>query len=283
MSKETQQLIRKLKRIPGVTVGNGTHPKVSYGGKVITTLPRTPSDWRSLSNAVATIKRAGIPLDYTEPKRAAHGQAPPPLPDIKKGAEVAVMAVKNGQMQKLTKQADALIAKIEQHHDMKLRDGRFTGYGVTVQLERAMVAYSDATGEDVPHRNYSTRHKDANREQHAHLGAKLVAAYAAQNRGAANKANGVAAISVKIVDYAERAWTWWEKVGYEAPERTERVEEEAVVSGSVRAVTPDGETWLPPRPADEDLHLRVLAKLAAGGMPMDEAIALAKEVREASS
>lgn len=36
------------------------HYKIFFNGQWITTLPGTPSDWRSLRNCIAPIKRAGL-------------------------------------------------------------------------------------------------------------------------------------------------------------------------------------------------------------------------------
>ncbi|OEV11952.1 hypothetical protein [Streptomyces nanshensis] len=59
--KEVRDLIRKLER-QGFTVklAKSGHYKIYKGSQLLGTLPATPSDARSLKNAVAALKRAGF-------------------------------------------------------------------------------------------------------------------------------------------------------------------------------------------------------------------------------
>lgn len=60
-SKEVKKLVKALK-IQGfeIKTGKKNHIKVYRSGRLITTLPATPSDWRSLKNAIALLKQAGF-------------------------------------------------------------------------------------------------------------------------------------------------------------------------------------------------------------------------------
>ena len=60
-SKEVRQLIKKLERQGfDVDPSKSGHYKVRKNGRLITTLAGTPSDSRSLKNAMAVLKRAGF-------------------------------------------------------------------------------------------------------------------------------------------------------------------------------------------------------------------------------
>lgn len=61
MNKDLKKLIQVL-RAQGfdVAVTKRGHHTVSKDGRYVTTLPGTPSDWRSLKNAIAKAKRAGF-------------------------------------------------------------------------------------------------------------------------------------------------------------------------------------------------------------------------------
>lgn len=60
-AKEVKKLVKALEAQGfEVKIGKTNHPKVYRDGKLITTLPSTPSDWRSLKNALALLKRAGF-------------------------------------------------------------------------------------------------------------------------------------------------------------------------------------------------------------------------------
>jgi hypothetical protein len=59
MAKEIKTLIKDFEAAGfevRLTKGN-THPKVYQGGHLVTTLPSSPSDHRSLKNARAALKR----------------------------------------------------------------------------------------------------------------------------------------------------------------------------------------------------------------------------------
>ena len=73
-SKEINQLIRQLKRVPGVTIAfsGGKHLQVRRNGVLITTLPSTPNGGcRSLDNCIAGLRRAGIDLRPRPRKKAS--------------------------------------------------------------------------------------------------------------------------------------------------------------------------------------------------------------------
>ncbi|MCI1748561.1 MAG: hypothetical protein LKI24_11000 [Acidipropionibacterium sp.] len=59
--KDINQLIRTLNHCDGVTVRRTRrHYRVYREGLLIAGLPTTPSDWRSLRNARAQLRRAGL-------------------------------------------------------------------------------------------------------------------------------------------------------------------------------------------------------------------------------
>lgn len=62
--KDITQLIRALDRCEGITVRQTRHNhyRVYRGGLFIAGLPSTPSDWRSVRNARAQLRRAGLVL-----------------------------------------------------------------------------------------------------------------------------------------------------------------------------------------------------------------------------
>jgi hypothetical protein len=55
-------LLEEVTRAGGEIEKRKRHWLVRYGGQPITTVPNTPSDYRSLLNARATLRRAGLPL-----------------------------------------------------------------------------------------------------------------------------------------------------------------------------------------------------------------------------
>lgn len=58
--KEVRDLIRRLRQQGFTVVDKGVaHPKVYKDGQLLTTLPSTPSDVRSLKNAVGKLRRHG--------------------------------------------------------------------------------------------------------------------------------------------------------------------------------------------------------------------------------
>lgn len=61
MRKDIKRLVGVLKA-QGCTVQltRNSHLKVRRDGAVIGMLPGTPSDWRSLKNSVAHLRRAGV-------------------------------------------------------------------------------------------------------------------------------------------------------------------------------------------------------------------------------
>ena len=59
--KEVKKLMKALEKQGfECEIGGSGHPKVYREGKFITSLPSTPSDWRSLKNALALLKREGF-------------------------------------------------------------------------------------------------------------------------------------------------------------------------------------------------------------------------------
>ncbi|MFE3202207.1 type II toxin-antitoxin system HicA family toxin [Embleya sp. NPDC059237] len=60
-AKDIKKLIKALEA-QGFTVvrTKGNHYKVYKGGRLITTLPFTPSDHRSILNCIAVLRRAGF-------------------------------------------------------------------------------------------------------------------------------------------------------------------------------------------------------------------------------
>lgn len=63
IANEIKELLGKLEK-QGCTIVRTRrgHYKVFLDGKWITTLAGTPSDWRSLRNSLAPLKRAGVRL-----------------------------------------------------------------------------------------------------------------------------------------------------------------------------------------------------------------------------
>lgn len=61
VANETRELLGKLEK-QGFEVirTKKNHYKVFKDGQLVTTLPGTPSDWRSLRNCVAVLKKAGF-------------------------------------------------------------------------------------------------------------------------------------------------------------------------------------------------------------------------------
>lgn len=59
MSKEIRAIVRAFEAegFDVVTKPGNNHPKVYRDGHLVTTLPSSPSDWRSLKNAQATLRR----------------------------------------------------------------------------------------------------------------------------------------------------------------------------------------------------------------------------------
>ncbi|QCV96503.1 hypothetical protein [Acidipropionibacterium acidipropionici] len=62
-NKDVTQLITRLSRQEGITVRRTSknHYRVYRDGLMIAGIPATPSDWRSLRNAKAKLRRAGCP------------------------------------------------------------------------------------------------------------------------------------------------------------------------------------------------------------------------------
>jgi hypothetical protein len=59
---DINKLLRELARQGFTYRGTGSGHYLVWGpdGKVVTTLPASPSDWRSLKNAIAVLRRAGF-------------------------------------------------------------------------------------------------------------------------------------------------------------------------------------------------------------------------------
>jgi len=61
MNKDLKKLVKALEAQDfEVRATKRQHLKVSKNGRWVTTLPGTPSDWRSMRNAMAALKRAGF-------------------------------------------------------------------------------------------------------------------------------------------------------------------------------------------------------------------------------
>lgn len=61
VANKTRELLEKLERQGfEVTRTKKNHYKVFKDGRLVATLPGTPSDWRSLRNCVAVLKKAGF-------------------------------------------------------------------------------------------------------------------------------------------------------------------------------------------------------------------------------
>nr|PZN17692.1 MAG: hypothetical protein DIU80_24065 [Chloroflexota bacterium] len=60
-SKEIKQLIKALRRQGfGVRTQGCNHPKVYLDGRLVETLPLTPSDYHAFANTIAGLRRAGF-------------------------------------------------------------------------------------------------------------------------------------------------------------------------------------------------------------------------------
>jgi hypothetical protein len=57
-----------------VKLAKNGHPMVYLGGRLIATLPSTPSDSRSLPNSLAPLKRAGFQVPGAKVKAKANGK-----------------------------------------------------------------------------------------------------------------------------------------------------------------------------------------------------------------
>ena len=68
---EVRALVTAIVAVGGAVKPCRGHFKVYVDGALVTTLPGTPSDARSLKNAIATLRRAGLPL--TSKGRPDHG------------------------------------------------------------------------------------------------------------------------------------------------------------------------------------------------------------------
>ena len=61
MNKDLKKLVKALEAQDfEVRATKRQHLTVSKNGQWVTTLPGTPSDWRSMRNAMAALKRAGF-------------------------------------------------------------------------------------------------------------------------------------------------------------------------------------------------------------------------------
>lgn len=60
--KDTDQLVKKLIRTPGVVIKEGGtgHHKVYFHGRLITTIAKTASEPRGMKNAISTLRKAGV-------------------------------------------------------------------------------------------------------------------------------------------------------------------------------------------------------------------------------
>ena len=66
-NKEVKELVAYCERQPGVRVEEGTkHWKVFPADKTkaMVRIPKTPSDWRSLENCKAELRRAGLDVPH---------------------------------------------------------------------------------------------------------------------------------------------------------------------------------------------------------------------------
>ena len=61
MNKEVRKFIARVNNVPGVEVTEGkTHLRVMKDGRMVATLPKTPSDHRWMDNALRDLRRQGI-------------------------------------------------------------------------------------------------------------------------------------------------------------------------------------------------------------------------------
>ncbi|AGU91997.1 hypothetical protein ADAWI_84 [Mycobacterium phage Adawi] len=68
---EVRALVSSIIAVGGEVKSHRGHHKVYIDGVLTTVFPSTPSDVRSLKNAIATLRRAGLPL--TSKGRPNHG------------------------------------------------------------------------------------------------------------------------------------------------------------------------------------------------------------------
>lgn len=59
---EVRDLIHDIRAAGGTLVPGGSHPKVVFQGRVLDTVPLTPSDHRSVPNTRAKLRREGLPV-----------------------------------------------------------------------------------------------------------------------------------------------------------------------------------------------------------------------------
>lgn len=62
MNKEMKQFSRRLNGIGCTITNTGQHPKVYFGGKLVLTMPGSPSDWRTIRNCERDLRKAGVPV-----------------------------------------------------------------------------------------------------------------------------------------------------------------------------------------------------------------------------
>lgn len=61
MDKETKRLLAEAERQGfTVTVSRRGHPRVSLDGRLVATFAGSASDWRSVKNSLAAMRRAGF-------------------------------------------------------------------------------------------------------------------------------------------------------------------------------------------------------------------------------
>lgn len=69
--REVKELVKAIKRAGGTVRACDNHLKVYLGDTLIATMSSTPSDYRTIKNTIADLRRAGLPL--TSKGRLTHG------------------------------------------------------------------------------------------------------------------------------------------------------------------------------------------------------------------
>lgn len=278
MDKEVRDLIRQLKRVPGVTVSRGSHPRVSLDGTFVVSLPGTPSDHRWYRNTLATLRRAGIVLGVDD-KRPAGGQPPPPLPTIKEKVVT--------HDQKVRAAAHATMLDITNHFGLTVREGRVYGHGSAEYLAEVLMAYSRHAQEDIPARVY-TAHPEYNTDLYklAFLSAKRVSGIGVDH--AKKREEPLTRLTTSDVEFAGRAWAWFldENPEIQFGERSARGRKYVVTAGEPADLQVEQETGeAPPILVNgqvERASMQAVAGLVKGGMEVDEAIDLVMSLRDAA-
>lgn len=222
MNKEVSEFIHLLRKIPGVSVKTrGRHPKIYLDGALVSTLPTSPSDHRWKLNSISELRQKGIDVrSFKEEKRDANGQAPPPLPTPMKEATVPDALATKTASENAHKMANKIAKGVEALYELTPRKGRVVGHGVAPHLAEVLIAYSQDVGVPIPHRDYKQHYDVNDMRQMARLASMRVGNLAAEARGAktgGSVSGELTKKTVEIIVYANKAWEWFEKRGYEMP------------------------------------------------------------------